>query len=130
MGMARLAEKHIKPSGLPTRCSSCWGQYPKRQHIDFDAACDRGFYGDGQKVVMDDLILCETCVGEAARLLGYIPSLEYHERLSNLERKLEEEKERANKGWDYADRMEEALAHRPEKLKINRPIGRPPKVAA
>jgi hypothetical protein len=76
--MTRLKEPgsempHIHMTGLPIQCSSCAGQDSGARHIDFEAECDRGWYGSdpGTHIVMDDLILREHCIKEAATLLGW-----------------------------------------------------------
>lgn len=119
----------IRPTNMPIYCSACFGQNPEAQHVDMDAACDRG-YGDrddGNKVSMDDLILCEDCIRSAGVLVGMTDTREFQEHTNSLERRLEEEKKRADKATEYADRMEDALKHRPEELKVSRPRGRPPR---
>jgi hypothetical protein len=119
----------IRPTNMPIYCSACFGQDPAARHIDFDAACDRGYgnTSNGYKVSMDDLILCEGCVRSAAVQLGMMDTEEFSEKTRSLERRLDAEKKRADKATEYADRMEEALEHRPEKLSVSRPRGRPPK---
>jgi hypothetical protein len=117
----------VRAANMPIYCSACFGQNSDARHIDFDAACDRG-YGDrddGLKVSMDDLILCEDCVKSGAVLLGMMDTEAFQARLASLEHRLEEEKRRADKATEYADRMEQALSHRPQELKVQRPRGRP-----
>lgn len=123
----RLANE-IRPAELPMYCSACHNQDPSSQHVDFDAACDRG-YGDSPAipVAMDDLILCANCLETGARLLGMVQSQETAEKMMTLEHRLGEERKRAEQAANYADRMEEALANRPAPIKISRPRGRPPK---
>jgi hypothetical protein len=107
-----LANK-IRPTGTPIHCSACFGQYPERRHIDFDAACDRG-YGEGPvPIAMDDLVLCEECVREGAQHLGMIDG----ERWQTREAALVEEnallKESKEEAVAYAELMERTLAKRP-----------------
>jgi hypothetical protein len=127
--MAVRPTNEIRPAELPVYCSACFNQDPSRKHIDFDASNDRGWYGENPatQVVMDDLILCENCINEASRLLGWMPVSEVQDKLSSLERRLDDERKRADKATEYSDRMEQALQHRPESLKVSRPRGRPPK---
>lgn len=116
---ATLAESHIKPANLPQYCSACFGQDSKIRHIDFNAACDRGWYGQdpGTHIAMDDLILCEKCVKEAANLLGMVdPDVD---RIGELERKLDISEREKRQAQNYADTMEEALSKRPEKVQID-----------
>jgi hypothetical protein len=125
----RVAENVIHPSGMPVQCSGCFNQDPTARHIDFDAAIDRGWYGQdpATKIAMDDLVLCEGCIGTAARLLNWMPTEEFQNRLATLENRIEEEKKRADKAEDYAQRMEDALKHRPQQLTVSKPRkrGRP-----
>lgn len=65
----------VHETGMPTHCSSCFGQDTKARHVDFDAAWDGPVFNeDGLKVPIDDLILCEHCIAEAARILGWVPA--------------------------------------------------------
>jgi hypothetical protein len=109
-------------------CSACGCQDREKRHVDFDAACDRGYGADEAIAVsMDDLILCETCLRSGALLVGMIDDAEPVERIAILERRLDEEKLRADKAVSYAERMEAALAERPTPVKVSRPRGRPSK---
>lgn len=118
----------IRPADMPMYCSACGCQDREKQHVDFDAACDRGYGSDGAvKVRMDDLILCETCLRSGAALVGMVDGGEPGQRIAQLEQLLANEKLRADKVVAYADRMEAAIAVRPEPLKVQRPRGRPPK---
>lgn len=115
----------IRPADTPIYCSACRGQDKTLTHIDFDAACDRGF-GDGPlPVSMDDLILCENCVKNAGRLVGMEEASETSQERDKFKRLWHEEKALREQAVGYADRMEEALQHRPDKLKVSKPRGRP-----
>lgn len=61
-------------------CSACFQQEPSKVHVDFEVAWDgptfkEGIMGEGGEVSnfvrsqIDDLVLCETCVAAALRLL-------------------------------------------------------------
>jgi hypothetical protein len=118
----------IRPAELPMYCSACGCQDQQKRHVDFDAACDRGYGADeAVSVSMDDLILCETCLRSGAELVGMIDDSEPLERIAALERRLKDEQARANKAAAYAERMEAALAERPTPVKVSRPRGRPPR---
>ena len=118
----------IRPAELPVYCSACACQDKTKRHVDFDAACDRGYGADEAVAVsMDDLIICETCLRSAAGLVGMIDDTEPVEKIAVLERRLAEEQKRADKASSYAERMEQALATRPTPVKVSRPRGRPPK---
>lgn len=116
---ATMAETIVKPTGVPQYCSSCFRQDSRIQHIDFNSACDRGWYGGdaATEVAMDDLILCENCVREGANLLGMI--LPDSDRTADLERKLDIAEKKAKQAQNYADTMEEALNKRPVPVAID-----------
>jgi hypothetical protein len=117
--VTKLANE-ITITGMPQRCSACFNQQPALRHVDFDAACDRG-YGQEEavKVVMDDLILCESCVKEGARLIGMTDSHELHTRLDALEHQVDVERKLRRQAQNYADTMEDALTKRPEQVQID-----------
>lgn len=66
----------VHETETPAYCSACFSQNPQLRHVDFDAAWDGPVldHESGIKQVIDDLILCEECIGAAARLLGYVPA--------------------------------------------------------
>jgi hypothetical protein len=118
--MTRLADNVIRLSGLPQRCSACSNQQPGIRHVDFDAACDRG-YGNEEavKVAYDDLILCENCVKEGLQVLGIEDSKELKAELQDTKRKLEIKDKLLKQAQRYSDTMEEALGHRPDPVHID-----------
>lgn len=115
---ARLASD-IHEADRPIYCSSCFNSQDIR-HVDFDAACDRG-YGktEAVEVALDDLILCENCVKEAAMVLGIEDSTSLKAELDDTERKLAVERKLREQAQRYSDTMEEALSVRPEAVKID-----------
>lgn len=118
--MTRLADNVIRLSGLPQRCSACFNQQPGIRHVDFDAACDRGYGNDEAiKVDYDDLILCENCVKEGLQVLGIEDSKALKAENENLKRKLNVERKRREQAQRYADTMEDAISHRPEPVNID-----------
>lgn len=125
-----IRDNAIMPVGVPPYCSACGGQDTDVSYVDFDAACDRGYGEDPSnpdvRVAMEYLILCENCVREGARQIGMVED-DQRERIGSLQRRLDEECKRCEQAINYADRMEQALAGRPEKLTVSRPRGRPPK---
>ena len=124
--MAATLTNEIRETNTPTHCSACFQQDSKLRHVDLDAACDRG-YGDdhGVKIAMEDLILCENCLKGAARLVGMVDDGEEADRIVSLETRLAEETARCEQAVNYANRMETALAARPEPIQVSRPRGRP-----
>jgi hypothetical protein len=61
----------------PTYCSACHCQASEKKHVDFEAYYD-GPVMDGltHKQPIDDLVLCEDCLGAAALLIGWINNKE------------------------------------------------------
>lgn len=114
-----LAENHIKPSNLPQYCSACFGQDSTLRHIDFGAACDRGFYGNdpATHITMDDLVLCENCLRSGANLLGMVD--EDQQKISMLEARLDLRERELKQARSYSETMEDALSKRPEKIQID-----------
>jgi hypothetical protein len=129
--MSTTLTENIRPTGVPTFCSACHNQNPTLQHVDFDAACDRGYGTQDDnpdiKINMDDLILCETCLRDAARHIGMVDNNTQREYIARLERSLDETQKLRDQAVKYANRMEEALANRPEPVHATRPRGRPKK---
>jgi len=112
----RIADNLIQPAGLPQQCSACAGQESGYRHIDFDAAVDRGFYGDdpATKITMDNLVICEGCIATAARLLDWMPTHEFQGELQDYKHKYLEEKQRADKQEEFSSRLEDVLSHDPK----------------
>ena len=102
-----------------TFCSACGNQQSVR-HVDFDAACDRG-YGKAEavEVALDDLILCEGCIRRGAEILGIEDSAVLKAEKEQLEAKLDTQRKALVQAQKYADTMEEALQHRPDPVKID-----------
>lgn len=101
-------------------CSSCFNQQPELRHVDFKAACDRGYGNDEAiKIAMDDLILCENCVKEACMVLGIEDSHTLKAKVLNLQRRLDRTEKAQRQAQRYADTMEEALQHRPDGVHID-----------
>ena len=94
-------------------CSSCFNQAPELRHVDFDAACDRG-YGktESVQVAMDDLILCENCVKEGAELIGMTDDAAQREHVADLERRLLVEEKLREKAERFSETMEDALSQK------------------
>ena len=101
-------------------CSACGNQEQSKRHVDFDAACDRG-YGKDEAVAIayDDLILCEDCLSTGARLIGMEHTTISEPKVADLEAKLAIETKAREKLETYVDRMEEAFDQRPAQIKID-----------
>jgi hypothetical protein len=85
--MAATLANEVRAVGTPAYCSACFNQDSSKVHIDMDAACDRG-YGDDVTVNMDDLVLCENCVKEAAVLIGWRDAVEVSKDMEVMEENL------------------------------------------
>lgn len=104
----------------PGACSGCFQSKTDKRMVDLGAAYDGPTFRDeaGQLISVDDNIVCEDCIREAAMVL----SLDENPT-ADLERQLEEAR-KIGRAWQrYAEGLEGALAHRPEPKK--RPPGRP-----
>jgi hypothetical protein len=115
----------ISLGATPVYCSACFGFDGTARHVDFDSACDRGYGEHG--VSMDNLILCETCLKSGAELVDMIDATQQADRIASLEKRLADEQKRADRAAAYANRMEQAIAARPEPITVSRPRGRPVK---
>ena len=116
--MTRLASD-IREADKPIFCSACFNAQSIR-HIDFDAACDRGYGKDEAiQITLDDLILCENCVKEGAELIGMTAENEKDRTISDLERKLTVRTKERDQARRYADTLEDAVSHRPERVHID-----------
>lgn len=97
----------------PTYCSSCFAQNPDKQHVDFGAYYDGPVLDGAKQSQIDDLILCEDCLREAAGLIPG-PSAADKERMDRVVEENETLK-LANAGQAaYIERLEAAIAVRPE----------------
>lgn len=107
----------------PVVCSSCYGQYPDRRHVDFESAWDGPTFtegvatGDGEvrrnlTVAVDDLFLCENCILDAGRLLGIEPADKVALELEDAKGRMREMSERLAGQADYIAKLEQAAESR------------------
>ena len=109
--MTRLASD-IREAAKPIFCSACFNSQPVR-HIDFDAACDRGYgKAEATQVAMDDLVLCEGCVKEGAEILGMIDAEEWQREKQRLEHEVTTQKRLREQSDRYAGTLEDAVSQR------------------
>lgn len=56
----------------PAFCSACYGQDPEAIYVDFESSWDGPIVdeGNGMKISIDDLVICETCLLAAANMNG------------------------------------------------------------
>jgi hypothetical protein len=88
--MAETGRIHlVEPA--PPRCSSCWQQKPQKRHIDFGASWDGPTFppfdnvAGGVVSTIDDLIICEDCIRDAAKLIGLGEHARLQQQLAELE---------------------------------------------
>lgn len=84
--MDPAARIHIaKPS--PPYCAACYQAKPGETHVDFGAATDGPMLAPLEGAVgvighsVDDIVICSTCIAEAARLVGLENAAELREQL-------------------------------------------------
>src|SRR5882757_6391471 len=80
----------------PPACAACYGQDPKARHVDFEAAYDGPVLNATGEAPMqvDDLIICENCVRNAATLVGMIEASDdaAASKIERIERELAQER--------------------------------------
>jgi predicted Rdx family selenoprotein len=79
-----------KLASVPPFCASCFQAGSDKRYVDFDAAYDGPVLElpDGRKQTIDDLVICETCLAEAFRLLPQDDSAK-DRRIAELEELVE-----------------------------------------
>lgn len=108
----------------PPFCSSCFGPHVDRRHIDFESAWDGPTFGsdiatgEGKPVrnltvAIDDLIICEKCVEQAAVMLGMVRADELVEENAEQREKLDNLRERLAEQADYVAKLEKTVAAKP-----------------
>lgn len=111
----------------PSHCAACFGQYTDRRHVDLEASYDGPAYPDGVMtdqgmvrnltVAIDDLILCEDCLRDAGRLVDLGNVEELNGQLEQKDEQLENLRARLAESEQYADRLEQSVAAKPERRK-------------
>ena len=103
----------MRLTDVPAYCCKCYQQDTTKRHIDLDAAYDGPVIpGAPANQPIDDLILCETCVEEAAALLDSKGHIQEIERLQSVVTNLEDEvasKDRTIQGLEIS--VEEMTRH-------------------
>ena len=110
----------------PPHCSGCFAQKPAESHVDFESAWDGPVlqaHGGGQSAVaIDDLILCETCLRSAGALL---PDVETDDEVAALRERLADLEAKHATVSEFADRLQEAVALKPDAEEAKAPrLGR------
>lgn len=112
----------------PPFCASCYGQYTDLRHVDLEASYDGpviegGVVGPDGEVVskipvsIDELILCETCLIEAASLIGMRP---VDGLIDELRQRNQTQAEELLGLKAYVQQLEASIAARPEVKKPQR----------
>jgi hypothetical protein len=104
----------------PVRCSSCFGQYTERTHVDFGAAWNGPAFPDdgstgvvgGKVMTIDDLVICEDCLKIAAGLIGFEDPGDTRRHVAEAEQAAEELRERLHGALAYVAKLEEAAEAR------------------
>lgn len=105
MAQPRIASK------TPTACAACYQQRPGVLHVDYAAALEGRLIDPSQPRGghVDWVIICDPCLRNGVALL---PD-QANARVELLEQQLADLKEELTKTQAFADRLEDALAHRP-----------------
>lgn len=119
----------------PHRCAACWQQHPNLVHVDFEVGYDGPTFRDenGTLITIDDLIICENCLKDAARLLRNVPDLggrsvidHLRERTQALEQLLYESRRTIERLRARISELEDDLVRR---LTVPQPVETPPPAA-
>lgn len=119
-------------NGTPLKCSCCYGQYPDREHVDFVSAYEGPLLDEANPRGghIDWLVLCDECIRIAYGLLSDDERAAKIKELAAENTRLRAE---ARKRQAFAEKLQEALAVRPEPLLVEdfappavTPIPRPP----
>jgi len=100
---------------MPAFCSGCHGQTPDYRHIDFESYWDGPVLdlANGMKQCIDDLILCEQCVKEAAHMLGWMDAKRQQLETKRLQDELETAQQNIAKLERHSRALAAALQDRP-----------------
>lgn len=107
----------------PPHCASCYGQYTDKVHVDLEASYDGpviegGIVGPDGEVVnkipvsIDELVLCETCLIEAAALIGMKPAVD--DFVADLRQRNQTQAEELLGLRAYVEQLEAAVAGKPK----------------
>jgi hypothetical protein len=130
--LAPAAKIHLAETP-PVVCSSCFGQYTGRRHVDFGAAWDGPMVPPDQSVAggtmvsVDDLVICEECLRFAATLIGLGDVGERDERIERLNERLTDTGQRLGKALEANEKLQAAFTAQEQVLPVKRGPGRPRK---
>lgn len=94
----------------PVRCSGCFLQHPDRVHVDLEAVYDGPVIPGSRPVQIDDNVLCENCVTNAAKLIGLTRDEELKARIDELTRLVQAHGDRATAAEGTVETLRAALA--------------------
>lgn len=103
----RLAEH------APAACSSCFSQKVDEKHVDFGAYYDGPVLDGAKGIQVDDLVICEQCLTEAASLVGLSDQHDLVERLKNAAQRLAESEARNEQQAEHIADLQKAIASKP-----------------
>lgn len=118
--MTQTSQKIRLAPTPPSHCSSCFGAYPQRRHVDFGASFDGPVLPSGLEasgvngVSIDDLIVCEDCLATAAREIGFGDVAALTKQIEQQAAHAEELTERLAGAIAYYNKLETAIAAKPE----------------
>lgn len=111
--MSKLATK-------PAYCASCFGQ-PDGRYVDFEAAYDGPVIPGSPNACVDDLIICERCLGEAFSLLDPQGLKETIASLEQMVKDMNEEIEAKDKAIQGFQSTTNELIDHPIKKYVGKP---------
>lgn len=104
-------------SPAPPHCSSCFGAYPSRPHVDFGATYDGPVLGEGVTMhVIDDLVICEDCLVTAGKLIGLGDVVAVTAEMHRLEHENDDRLQEIIELRNYVERLEAVRDGRPAML--------------
>jgi hypothetical protein len=104
----------VKLTDTPAYCASCYAQKPAQRHVDLEAAYDGPVLEGSVRVAIDDLVLCEECLTEAANLIGLVNPDETTAELDRARERLAQQDERLLAQSAYVAQLEAAVAAKPK----------------
>lgn len=101
----------------PTHCSCCYGTNIESPHVDFEVTYEGPVFLeklDADPVLIDEIIMCESCMEEAAGLLGFVKAEETLAKMDDMAVELARLEGALVESRTYASSLESALQSKPE----------------